>query len=226
MTHHLNDFEKRIGYRFSDSSLLELALTHKSSESARGNNERLEFLGDAVLDLIIAETLYHEYSDQDEGTLDHLRASLVNGKALARLARRLGIDTFLNVSEAQRQHHPKHSTAMLEDAMEALLGAVYVDGGLEAARSFVLDVFAEAIEAASATDDSGNPKGRLQEWLQKQHSGATPEYKVLAKEGPDHARMFSAAVLFDGRELGRGQGSSKKAAEIAAAQQALTTLDH
>jgi ribonuclease-3 len=226
MTHPLNDFEQRIGYRFSDPSLLTLALTHKSCESAEGHNERLEFLGDAVLDLIIAETLYHEYSDRDEGTLDHMRASLVNGKALAELACTLGIETFLQVSEAQRQHHPEHSAAMLEDALEALVGAVYLDGGIAAARSFVLQVFEEAIHVISETCDSGNPKGRLQEWLQKQYAGATPEYSILSEEGPDHARMFMAVVAFEGKEIGRGRGNSKKAAEIAAAEQALTLFNH
>lgn len=226
MTDHLNDFEKKIGYSFSDPGLLALALTHKSCESAEGHNERLEFLGDAALDLIITETLYHEYSDQAEGTLDHMRANLVNGKALAEHACSLGIDRFLEVSEAQRQHHPKHSAAMLEDAFEALVGAIYLDGGIAAARSFVLDVFEKAIGAVSETCDCGNPKGRLQEWLQKQYSGATPNYSILSEEGPDHARVFMAVAEFDGNELGRGQGRSKKAAEIAAAKQALKVLDH
>ena len=226
MTHHLNDFETRIGYRFSDPSLLTLALTHKSCESVEGHNERLEFLGDAVLDLIIAETLYNEYSSQDEGTLDHMRANLVNGKALAKHACELGIDKFLQVSESQRQQHPQHSASMLEDALEALVGAVYLDGGIAAARSLILEVFEEAIRTVSEKYDSGNPKGRLQEWLQKKHAGATPEYSILSEEGPDHARSFMAVAEFEGKELGRGQGSSKKAAEIAAAKQALTLLDH
>ncbi len=226
MTHHLNDFEAGIDYHFSTHDLLELALTHKSCESSAGHNERLEFLGDAVLDLIIAETLYNEYSDQDEGTLDRMRANLVNGKALAEHACRLGIDKCLQVSQSQRQQHPQHSASMLEDALEALVGAVYLDGGIAAARSFILRVFKEALHTVSETCDSGNPKGRLQEWLQKQYSGATPNYLILAEEGPDHARSFTAVAEFDGKELGRGQGSSKKAAEIAAAKQALTDLDH
>jgi ribonuclease-3 len=226
MTDHLNDFEKRIGYSFSDPGLLTLALTHKSCESAEGHNERLEFLGDAVLDLIIAETLYHKYSDQAEGTLNHMRANLVNGKALAEHAHSLEIDMFLQVSEAQRQHHPQHSAAMLEDAFEALVGAIYLDGGIAAARSFVLNVFEKALRAVSETCDSGNPKGRLQERLQKQYSGATPNYSIQSEKGPDHARIFVAVAEFEGKELGRGQGNSKKAAEIAAAKQALKVLDH
>lgn len=226
MTHQLNDFERKIGYHFSDSRLLTRALTHKSCESAEGNNERLEFLGDAVLDLIIAEALYHHYSDRDEGALDSMRANLVNGKALARHAVELGIDHYLQVSEAQRQHHPQHTAAMLEDALEALTGAVYLDGGINAARSFVLRVFDDTIQRVSETFESGNPKGRLQEWAQKQHSGATPDYTILSAAGPDHSRRFEAVVELDGKELGRGQGNSKKAAETAAAKQALANLDH
>ena len=226
MTYSLNDFEKKIDYQFSDSRLLEQALTHKSCESADGNNERLEFLGDAVLDLIITEALYHHYSDLNEGVLDHMRASLVNGKALARHACELEIDQYLRVSESQRQHHPKHTAAMLEDALEALTGAVYLDGGIDAARLFVLKIFKESIHSVSETFGTGNPKGRLQEWLQKQHSGAIPQYTILSTEGPDHLRLFKASVEFDGKELGRGKGNSKKAAEIAAAKQALSVLDH
>lgn len=224
MTPKLNDFEAAIDYHFSDVGHLKRALTHKSLGSAGENNERLEFLGDAVLDLVIAEALYHRYSDQDEGTLDHMRANLVNGKALATHARKLGIDKYLLVSEAQRQHHPQHSAAMLEDALEALVGAVYLDGGIDAARAFILRVFKKAIGTVPETCDTGNPKGRLQEWLQKQHSGSTPEYVTLSTAGPDHSLWFEVAVAFDGKELGRGQGSSKKAAEIAAAEKALTAL--
>ena len=222
----LNDFQNKIGYQFSDSQLLNRAFTHKSCESDQENNERLEFLGDAVIGLTIAEALYKNYSDQDEGTLDHMRASLVNGKALAKKARELGIDHLLQVSEAQRQHHPRHTSAMLEDALEALTGAIYLDSGIEAARSFILRVFDREIHTAPETSDTNNPKGRLQEWLQKHHAGVTPKYTLLSAEGPDHSRSFEVAVEFDGRELGRGQGSSKKAAEIAAAKQAVATLDN
>ena len=225
MTHQLDTFEERTGHRFSDSRLLARALTHRSCESPEENNERLEFLGDAVLDLIIAETLYHDYSKLNEGALDKMRANLVNGKVLAAHARALEIDRHLQVSDAQRQHHPDHSDAMLEDALEALTGALYLDGGIEAARTFVLKVFEDSMAAVLETYASGNPKGRLQEWLQKQHSGATPEYTVLSTEGPDHARRFEAAVHFDGKELGRGKGRSKKAAEASAAEQALSSLD-
>ncbi len=225
MKHSLNDFEKIIGYEFSDPQLLKRALTHSSCESTKKNNERLEFLGDAVIDLIVAEALYQNYSDQDEGELDRMRASLVNGKALAKRARELGIDNHLQVSYSQRQHHPSHTSAMLEDALEALAGATYLDGGIDAARSFILRVFDKLIHTAAENSDTMNSKGRLQEWLQKRHSGATPNYTILSASGPDHSRQYEATVNFDGKELGRGHGSSKKMAETEAARQALETLD-
>ncbi len=225
MTHPLNPFEQKIGTHFTDISLLELALTHPSCDSEAGDNQRLEFLGDAVLDLVVAQALYENNPDFDEGALDHNRASLVNGKALAVHARALDIGAVLQVSEAQRQHHPEPSSGMLEDAFEALIGAIHMDGGLEAARSFILQTLGDALRTAPETGSKGNPKGRLQEWTQQHHEGAVPDYVALPEEGPDHARIYSAAVQLDGKELGRGQGSSKKSAETAAAQHALEQLN-
>jgi ribonuclease-3 len=225
MTHPLNLFEKQIGYRFAHINLLELALTHPSCNTEAGDNQRLEFLGDAVLDLVVAETLYQNNPDFDEGALDHMRASLVNGKALAAHARALGVGAVIQVSEAQRQHHPEPSAGMLEDALEALIGAIHLDGGIEAARIFILNTLGDAIRTAPEVGSFGNPKGRLQEWTQQHHEGAVPDYISLPEAGPDHARIYSAAVQLDGKELGRGQGSSKKSAESAAAEHALQQLD-
>ncbi len=225
MTHPLNAFERQVGYRFSDQTLLELALTHPSCDSETGDNQRLEFLGDAVLDLVIAEALYQDNPTLDEGALDHMRAALVNGKALTAHARTLGLDEALQVSDAQRQHHPEPSAAMLEDALEALIGAIYLDGSIDAARTFILRVFGQALQAAPKNGSMGNPKGRLQEWTQLHYAGAVPDYIALDDEGPDHARIYSAAVQIDGKELGRGQGSSKKSAETAAAAHALQQIN-
>ena len=225
MTHPFKPLEKQIGYHFTDAHLLELALTHPSCDTEAGDNQRLEFLGDAVLDLVIAETLYRDNPELDEGALDHMRASLVNGKALTAHARTLGLDAALQVSDAQRQHHAEPSAAMLEDAFEALIGAIYLDGKIDATRSFILRIFDNALQAAPKNGGAGNPKGRLQEWTQRHYSGAVPDYIALADEGPDHARVYSAAVQIDGSELGRGQGSSKKAAETAAAAHALQQIN-
>ena len=225
MTHPLNPFEKKIGYRFANINLLELALTHPSCDAEHGDNQRLEFLGDAVLDLVVAEALYQNNPNFDEGALDHTRASLVNGKALAAHARALGLGSVLQVSEAQRQHHREPSSGMLEDALEALIGAIHLDGGIEAARAFILQTLGEALRTAPQAGSRGNPKGQLQEWTQQHHEGAVPDYITLPEQGPDHARVYSAAVQLNGKELGRGQGSSKKSAESAAAEHALQQLD-
>jgi ribonuclease-3 len=211
-------------YRFSDPALEALAYTHPSCDSERGNNQRLEFLGDAVLDLIIAEALYQRLPDRDEGVLDRARASLVNGRSLASKARELDLGERIQVSESQRKHHPEPSNAMLEDALEALIGAIYVDGGLETARQVILQIFEDQLESVEATSDQRNPKSRLQEWTQQHRSGAVPEYKLLRSEGPDHKRRYTASVRLEGEAIARGEGSSIKSAEMAAAESALKAI--
>jgi ribonuclease-3 len=209
---------------FQDESLLKLALTHSSCDRVGGDNQRLEFLGDAVLDLIIAETLYAKFPEADEGALDRCRASIVNGKSLARAATAKGLGKYLEVSDAHRQHHPEPSKAMLEDALEALIGAVYLDGGINNARETILHLFDNQIEAIALATGNQNPKGKLQEWSQKHHKGEVPTYAELSAEGADHERSYTATVSLGGKELGRGIGSSKKTAETKAAKAALENL--
>jgi ribonuclease-3 len=223
---HTSDslFEPISTHNFQDESLLQLALTHSSCDRPSGDNQRLEFLGDAVLDLIIAETLYTKFPEADEGALDRGRASIVNGKSLARTAMRHGLGKYLEVGDAHRQHHAEPSKAMLEDALEALIGAIYIDGGLEAARKAILHLFKQQIDAIELTTCSQNPKGKLQEWSQKHHKGEVPIYQELPAEGPDHDRQYHAIVSLGGVKLGRGTGSSKKAAESNAAKEALKRL--
>lgn len=191
-----------------------------------GDNQRLEFLGDAVLDLVVAEKLFHQFPGADEGALDRARASIVNGKNLARTAEKWQLGKYLQVSEAHRKHHPQPSQAMLEDALEALFGAVYLDSGLEAARKTINHFFGEQIESLALSTGSQNPKGRLQEWSQKHRAGEVPIYLELPAEGPDHNRTYRAAVQIGEEILGRGAGSSKKSAEARAAEAALQTLVH
>lgn len=217
-------YEPITQHDFQDESLLKLALTHSSCERLGGDNQRLEFLGDAVLDLIIAETLYAKFPEADEGALDRCRASIVNGKSLARAATAKGLSKYLEVGDAHRKHQPEPSKAMLEDGLEALIGAVYLDGGIEAARETILQLFGSQIEAIVLTTGSQNPKGTLQEWSQKHHKGEVPAYAELPAEGADHERSYTATVSLGGKELGRGKGSSKKAAEAKAAQAALENL--
>lgn len=214
-----------LGYSFSDPALETLAYTHPSCDAERGDNQRLEFLGDAVLDLVIADALYHNLPNHDEGAMDRARASLVNGKTLAVVARELNLGERIQVSESQRKHHPEPSSSMLEDTLEALIGAIYLDGGLDAARSFVMQIFASRLESIEAESDQRNPKSRLQEWTQKHSQGAVPEYAMVRAEGPDHKRSYVASVALDGKEVAQGKGSSIKIAETAAAKAALKQLE-
>lgn len=215
--------QNRLAYQFENLDLLQCALTHSSLSSEETDNQRLEFLGDAILDLLVAEKLYRDFPDDDEGALDHMRAGLVNGKSLALVATELNIGAALKVSEAHRQHRPDPSQAMLEDALEAIIGAIYLDGGLDAVRLVVTEIFAEGF-AEAANFRAGNPKSRLQEWSQKNHNGVTPIYLEIDSAGPMHAKRFQCSVILDGKELGIGFGSSKKAAESAAAEVALKSL--
>ncbi|MFT4901526.1 MAG: ribonuclease-3 [Lentimonas sp.] len=221
----LQEFAHRLGHPFKEPQLLERALTHSSCDAATGNNQRLEFLGDAVLDLLIAEIIYLKFPDVDEGALDHLRASIVNGKSLAEKATRLELGAVLRVGESQRLHHPEPSYAMLEDALEAVLGAIYLDGGIESARDFVNLLFGQTIAEADTDTLNKNPKGQLQELSQLRHAGAIPQYTLLAAEGPDHNRQYIVAVEMNGETLAQGIGSSKKHAELAAAHAALKQLN-
>ena len=212
-------------HTFQDKALLELALTHSSCERPTGDNQRLEFLGDAVLDLIVAEKLFLNFSQADEGALDRCRASIVNGKSLAHVASIHGLAGHILVSKAHKEHHPEPSHAMLEDALEALIGAVYLDGGINAAQRTIDHLFGEQINAITLNISEQNPKGSLQEWSQKYHNGEVPVYKELPPEGPDHARRYNSAVFLDDQELGHGSGSSKKMAESEAAMAALKQLN-
>lgn len=212
-------------YTFRDASLEALAYTHPSCNLPSGDNQRLEFLGDAVLDLVIATALYKKLSDSDEGVLDRARASLVNGKSLAAKAKALGVHQRIQVSDSQRKHHPQPSNSMLEDALEALIGAIYLDGGLEPARIFITTVFAKELEAIEADDKARNAKSRLQEWSQKNFEGEVPDYELVNAEGPDHRRRYESVARLNGKEIGRGTGSSKKAAESAAAEAALEVIN-
>ena len=224
MEANLRAFAASAGMDFSDPALLERALTHPSCRSEDGDNQRLEFLGDAVLDLVIAAALFSAHPGADEGDLDRMRAAIVNGTALSARARELGIDTVLRTSEAQAKHLPEPSDGMIEDALEALIGAVYLDAGFPAAEAFVRRHFDAAIRGAAEETGRANPKTRLQEWTQNRFDGALPEYRQLEAEGPDHRRVYSASVHFRGEEIGRGSGSSRKAAEAAAADDALKRI--
>jgi ribonuclease-3 len=223
----LDEFQKRLGHSFADAKLLQLALTHPSVSHERGaaqqTNQRLEFLGDAVLQLVLTHAFYEKFPALDEGALTKVRAQLVNRRSLAERGRALGLGAQLILGRGEEKQGGREKPSVLADAFEALLGAIHLDGGFDAARGFVLREFSVALEEVSVAPGIDNPKGELQEFLQTK-SPTAPVYEMTSSDGPDHDRRFECRVLHDGVELARGRGRSKKTAESAAAMAALQTL--
>jgi ribonuclease-3 len=216
-----------MGYLFRDEALLRLAVTHPSvAHEAAGpvqHNQRLEYLGDAVLSLVLTHELYDRFPSLGEGPLTKARAQMVNRRTLAEEARRLGLGDHLVLSHGEESTGGRKRPSALADAYEAVLGAIFLDGGFEAARSFILRRFLDHFGELAEVPNLDNPKGDLQEMLQARSSEA-PQYELTSVSGPDHDRVFECAVHHAGAELGRGQGKSKKAAESAAALAALDAL--
>jgi len=223
----LNALQALLGYKFQDESLLRLALTHPSVAHEQGrsvqHNQRLEFLGDSVLGLVLTRELYEKFSEVSEGPLTKARAQLINRRALADQARQLELSKFLILSRGEEANLGRGRASASADAFEAVVGAIFMDGGYDAAREFVLRCFRENFGELTTIPTLENPKGELQEILQAK-SPAAPEYQLICATGPDHDRDFECVVLHGGVELGRGTGKSKKAAESEAAAAALKKL--
>jgi ribonuclease-3 len=224
----LEALQLRIGHRFGDPAILERALTHSSwmqdHPDAPGNNQRLEFLGDSVLQLILTEALYSLYPDDREGELTKRRAVLGRGLFLSQLARDIGLDTCMRLGVNEESSGGRNRDAALEDAFEALIGAVNLDGGFEAARRIVHSIYGDLRGRLAAMEGAANPKGRLQEIVQPEHGNNAIRYELLATVGADHERSYEVGVFLLDRQLGSGSGSSKKVAEEEAARAALATL--
>lgn len=217
-----NSLCQRLGYVFNQPSLLETALTHRSYGSV--NNERLEFLGDAVLSVVISEALYRTFPSCDEGSMSRLRASLVNGDALAVIARRLRLGDELQLGPGELKSGGFRRDSILAGVLEAIIGAVYLEGGFEAASRMVSDIFRPELEQISVNSLSKDPKTLLQEYLQARRL-PLPEYRVTAVEGRDHDQRFRVECQVAG--LGAplpGEGSSRRKAEQDAASRALDLL--
>lgn len=217
-----------IGYLFRDERLLREALTHKSynnehPETAPGHNERLEFLGDAVLDMVISQRIFLDYPRLPEGELTRIRAEVVSEPALAAVARRLAVGDYLWLGRGEEKSGGRHKESLIANAVEALLGAIYLDGGLESVRLVVDRFFAAAIDQAFRRKSGIDYKTRLQEVLQARQ-GSPPAYRLVRSEGPDHDRTYTIEVLHGGRSIGTGSGVTKKAASQQAALQALEAL--
>jgi len=220
-------FQDRLGYKFRDENLLRLALTHPSVAHESGvptaHNQRLEFLGDAVLQLVLTRELYEKFPAFDEGPLTKARAKLVNRRTLAEHARALELGAHLILGHGEATHGGRERASTLADAFEALLGAIFLDGGFDTAREFILREFSPAFGKLSVLPTIENPKGELQELLQTRSPHA-PQYQTISATGPDHDRVFECIVHHEGVELARGSGKSKKAAESDAALAALKKM--
>jgi len=223
----LHQLEKAIGYKFKNLRHLYNALLHKSyvnemSEDGMLDNERLEFLGDAVLEFIATEYLFDKYHDETEGWLTVMRSAIVERRNCARLARELGLDKFIFVGKGERGSQQSIRRSILANAFEALLAAIYVDGGMEAAKKFMLAAirkYSPAVEQAV----HNNYKAELQNYTQKRLN-TIPEYRLLSEVGPDHNKTFEISVYISGRRHGSGKGHTKKAAQQKAARAALRKL--
>ena len=214
--------ERRLGHRFGNSALLEQALTHSSCGPE--NNERLEFLGDGVLGCAVAEELHARFPQLSEGKLTHLRASLVREEALAEVAGELGLAGFLRLGEGEMASGPQPRPSILADALEAVIGAIFLDGGYDAARGAVLHVFGPLIERLNPESPAKDPKTQLQERLQAARQ-RLPEYRVVAVRGAAHRQSFEVECLApDAGSRTTGSGSSRQRAEQAAAQAMLDKL--
>jgi ribonuclease-3 len=220
-------FQVRLGYEFRDLKLLRVALTHPSiaheQNSRTEHNQRLEFLGDAVLQLVLTRELYERFPAFDEGPLTKARAKLVNRRTLAIRGRAIMLGEHLILSRGEEVHGGRDRSSALADAFESVIGAIFLDGGYEAARSFILREFEGGFDELGGIPTLENPKGELQEMLQARSPDA-PKYHVVSATGPDHDRVFECTVHHGGLELARGSGKSKKAAESEAALNALQKL--
>jgi ribonuclease-3 len=224
----LDNFQAILYVSFKNPSLLQQSLVHRSylnenPDSTLSSNERLEFLGDAVLGFAVAEELYRQFPDLSEGELTKLRSALVRGETLSRAAKPLNIGEYLYLGHGEEESGGRYRPRNLSCALEAIIGAVLIDQGFDAAKSFILRVLSSDLEQAIEDKLIADCKSRLQQVIQSKHK-ITPVYRTVEETGPDHAKVFTVEVLAGGSILGQGRGHSKQAAEMEAAREALESL--
>ncbi len=221
------DLARALSVSFKDGALLQQAMYHRSYLNEAGesieSNERMEFLGDAVLGLVVSEKLYRDYPALSEGHLSQLRAILVRWDALARVAGRIGLGDYLVLGRGEEMSGGRTRPSNLAAALEALIGAAFLDGGLTGAKKLVLKLLKPDFEEIAAQGVTADSKSELQHLAQTRWH-EIPEYRLLSSEGPDHAKLFTVEVLVGNQVVGQGQGRNKKQAELNAARQALETL--
>jgi len=221
----LETCQRRIGYQFTDKEMLRAALTHASGAEHRlASNERLEFLGDAILGAVVCEVLYRQYPDYLEGDLTKIKSIVVSRQTCAKISEALGMQEFLILGRGMTTH-PTVPPSLLADVFESLVAAIYLDGGDSAAREFVEKYIGPEIELAAGGELGGNYKSLLQQLAQREH-GMTPTYQLLDEKGPDHSKCFKMAARVGGSRFQAAWGRNKKEAEQRAARNALSEINH
>lgn len=228
MKFDVHELEQRVGVHFSAPGFITQALTHPSFEHERsgaggGNYQRLEFLGDAILGMVLADILYTRFPDANEGHLSRFRSQMADQENLARIARGIGLGGFIRLGRGEEQDGGRDKDSILSDVLEAVIGAVYLDRGIDAARGLIWRLFCTMLETSGAIPACNDPKSELQELLSARRMGA-PQYRLMDEFGPPHDRLFFFQVLVEGDVAGEGRGRSKKTAQQAAAAQALKHL--
>jgi ribonuclease-3 len=222
MNKSIETLEEILGYKFKDKKLIIEALTHKSYKQPY-DNERLEFLGDAVLDLVVGEYLFKKFKKSDEGKLSKIRASLVNEIGFHKLAKALNLGEYILLSNAEENNGGREKSSLLSNAFEAIMGAIYLEAGLKKVEQIAITLIEENHKEISLNSLFSDFKTSLQELIQARF-GVTPEYKVVASRGPDHKKEFEVAVIIEDKEYARAVGKSKKIAQQEAAKIALERL--
>ena len=216
------DLENKLSYSFKDKQLIIEALTHKSDKKPF-NNERLEFLGDAVLDLIVGEYLFYKFPNENEGTLSKIRASLVNERGFTMLAKEINLGKYIYLSLAEENNKGREKSSLLSNAFEAIIGAIYLEAGLFVAKEITINLLEKCHQKIDLDSLSKDYKTALQELTQAIY-GVTPNYQLLKASGPDHKKEFVIAILLNNQILAKAKGKSKKEAQQKAAQKALEEL--
>lgn len=225
----MEKLESILGYHFRNREYLERALTHRSILPEIGrehseSNEQLEFLGDSVLDLVVAEQLFQNFPEKQEGELSKLRSMIVNGKALQKVSLRLNLGKYIYMSQNEARNGGRKRRSILEDSLEAMIAALYLDGGFQVAKQFILTHVVPDLDQIANSKADYNYKSQLLEYVQA-HGLATPTYAVISEDGPDHEKRFHVEVSIEGSRLGDGFGKSKKSAQQKAAQSAIQSIN-
>ncbi len=226
---NLSDLSERLKYTFTDTNILYQALKHRSFLTCTGekrieSNERLELLGDAVLGLVVTEYLYNKYPGEEEGILTNFKSLLVNRKVLSHVAKDFGLGKFILLNEAEERSGGRKRVSILSDAVESIIGAIYIDGGLVNAKMFIHNNITTMLDDILKKGQLKNYKSILQEYCQS-YNFKCPKYKIEEENGPDHQKIFTVAAIVDGKKMGVGQGHSKKDAEQKAAKESLLQLN-